>query len=69
MADFHRVKASEKHLELFKWWSEFKEIPVMGECLNNGMISNDLWNYADFFSIGSNIWCPETSIEYYLNPV
>ena len=68
-ADYHNVKASEKYLELFQWWSKFIQIPVMGECSNNCMISRDLWNYSDFFSIGNKIWCLETSIESYLKPV
>lgn len=44
--------------ELFEWWSEFIEIPVMAECFYSNQIPKKILNYCDFFSQGVNTWKP-----------
>ena len=42
--------------DLFKWWSEVIEVPVVAEgALDTGRI-RDLTPYTDFFGIGDEIW-------------
>ena len=54
----HTSKGSESNCELFEWWSEFIEIPVMAECSSKNQIPKQLWGYCDFFSLGINTWKP-----------
>lgn len=51
-------EGTTSNLELFKWWSEFIEIPVMAECSSSNQIPMDLWGYCDFFSLKINTWEP-----------
>ena len=67
-ADYQIVQSRVDYVELFKWWTEFIEIPVMGECSKNCLISNNLWNYCDYFSLRDIIWYSENSIETFLKP-
>ena len=46
-------------LELFQWWSEVIEVPVVAEgALDEDMIRT-LAPYADFFGIGDEIWAKD----------
>lgn len=57
-AEKNTVLANQNSLELFKWWTEFIEIPVMAECLGDGQISKQVSVYCDFLSLDFNIWNP-----------
>jgi thiamine-phosphate pyrophosphorylase len=42
--------------ELFDWWSEMIEVPVVAEgAITDGAVA-DLWGSTDFFAIGEEIW-------------
>jgi thiamine-phosphate pyrophosphorylase len=56
------TSGNQSVLELFKWWSEFIEIPVMAECSSTIDIPRELWNYCDFFSINTDQWNPGDTI-------
>ena len=56
------TEANKNILELFKWWSEFIEIPVMAECSSGNQIPKELWGYCDFFTLGIDIWQPGDKI-------
>ncbi len=58
-AHSNSTRTNKQVVELFKWWSEFIEIPVMGECHENYFLSPDIWNYCDFVSLGNEVWNPE----------
>jgi len=48
--------------DLFQWWSEMIEVPVVAEgALNEEHIRN-LCNYTDFFGFGQEIWTAEDPI-------
>ena len=55
-------------VNLFKWWSETIEIPVMAECAKDCLISRKIWGYCDFFSLGTKIWEPTICIQSLLKP-
>ena len=55
------------NLELFKWWTEFIEIPVIAECSSDLLICSNLWKYCDFFSIVVNMLEPDDTIKALLN--
>ena len=61
-ADHHPLQTTDQIIELFKWWSEFIEIPLMGECSNNYFKSSIIRDYCDFFSLTYDIWNPEVTI-------
>jgi len=42
--------------ELFTWWSEMIEVPVVAEGLVTDRAVSDLWQVTDFFAIGEEIW-------------
>ena len=44
--------------ELFEWWAEFIEIPVMAELTSCPQIPRVLWAHCDFLSLGINRWKP-----------
>lgn len=52
------LESDKSNHELFEWWSEFVEIPVMAECSSTNQISKKLWSYCDFFSLEINTWQP-----------
>ena len=57
------TKEAEKDiLELFKWWSEFIEIPVMAESSYGGQIPKELLGHCDFFTLGIDNWQPGNQI-------
>ena len=66
-ADYKTIQTNEELVELFIWWSEAIEIPVMGECSDDCLISKKIWKYCDFFSIGENIWITDNSIASYFD--
>jgi thiamine-phosphate pyrophosphorylase len=59
---FHAEKntalENQSALELFKWWSEFIEIPVMAECLGDSQITKQVSGCCDFLSLDFNMWKP-----------
>ena len=61
-ADHHPLQTTDQIIELFEWWSEFIEIPLMGECSNNYFKSSIIRDYCDFFSLTYDIWSPEVTI-------
>jgi thiamine-phosphate pyrophosphorylase len=67
-ASYRSSQKTEEIVELFKWWSEFIEIPVMGECQNDYPISRRIWNHCDFFSIGDKVWQPESAVNSFSEP-
>ena len=62
------TKADKKILELFEWWSEFIEIPVMAESSSGNQIPKELWGHCDFFSLGIDNWKPGDQIVSLLKP-
>jgi thiamine-phosphate pyrophosphorylase len=42
--------------ELFAWWSEMIEVPVVAEGLLTDRAVAELWQVADFLAIGEEIW-------------
>ncbi|KIN65112.1 Thiamine-phosphate pyrophosphorylase [Sulfitobacter noctilucicola] len=42
--------------DLFKWWSEVIEVPVVAEGLLDADIIRTLTPYTDFFGVGEEIW-------------
>ncbi len=63
---------SVANLDLFKWWSEIVEVPVIAE----GGLTPDLvaafGPYTDFFAIGDEIWGaedPSTALAQLLRPL
>lgn len=63
---------SRAELELFQWWSEMIEVPVIAE----GALTQDLiakfGPYTDFFGIGDEIWASEdplTALRQLLSPL
>jgi thiamine-phosphate pyrophosphorylase len=42
--------------ELFSWWSEMIEVPVVAEGLVTDRAVAGLWQVTDFFAIGEEIW-------------
>jgi thiamine-phosphate pyrophosphorylase len=47
---------SKAEAELFEWWSEMIEVPVVAEgALTTDLIAK-LWPITDFFGIGDEIW-------------
>ena len=67
-ADYHSARTSKDTVELFKWWAEFIEVPLMGECSKNDLISSNIWNYCDFFSLRDSVWRFERSFDQYFRP-
>ncbi|MEM8570804.1 MAG: thiamine phosphate synthase [Pseudomonadota bacterium] len=43
-------------LELFQWWSEMIEVPVLAEGGLTEQITSDLSAFADFICLGDEIW-------------
>ena len=42
--------------DLFAWWSEMIEVPVVAEGLVTDRAVADLWQVTDFLAIGEEIW-------------
>jgi thiamine-phosphate pyrophosphorylase len=55
-------EADRDILELFKWWSEFIEIPVMAEFSYGDQIPKELLGHCDFFTLGIDNWQPGNQI-------
>jgi len=47
---------SRAEAELFKWWSEVVEVPVVAEGVLDEDLIRSLSPYTDFFGIGDEIW-------------
>lgn len=43
-------------LDLFEWWSETIEVPVVAEGALSADLIRELWTISDFIAIGSEIW-------------
>ena len=43
-------------LDLFQWWSEMIEVPVVAEGALDAALIRGLWGVADFIAIGPEIW-------------
>lgn len=43
-------------LDLFQWWSEVVEVPVVAEGALDAALIRDLWPVTDFIAIGPEIW-------------
>lgn len=43
-------------LDLFQWWSEVIEVPVVAEGALDAALIRALWPLADFIAIGPEIW-------------
>lgn len=43
-------------VDLFKWWSDVVEVPIVAEGALNAEIVNTLSPISDFFAIGAEIW-------------
>ena len=61
--DHNSKQATKEITDLFKWWADFIEIPIMGEWAENCLISKSIWNYCDFVSLRNEIWCPKIPVE------
>ena len=61
-AENNSVETGKNIFELFEWWSEFIEIPVMAECLSGYQIPKELCGYCDFFTLGIDTWQPGDQI-------
>ncbi|HRO16451.1 MAG TPA: thiamine phosphate synthase [Paracoccus sp. (in: a-proteobacteria)] len=46
-------------LDLFQWWSETIEVPVVAEGALDAALIRGLWPIADFIAIGPEIWSAE----------
>jgi len=55
-------EADKDILELFKWWSEFIEIPVMAESSHGNQIPKELMGHCDLFTLGIDNWQPGNQI-------
>lgn len=49
--------------DLFKWWSEVIEVPVVAEGLLNDEMIRILTPYTDFFGIGDEVWGAEDPVK------
>ena len=67
-ADYNSIQTNGEIIDLFQWWAEFIEIPIMGECSDNCLISKSIWDYCDFFSLEDKIWKRKISIESLFKP-
>ncbi len=47
-------------LELFEWWSQMIEVPVVAEGALNADLIRALAPHTDFFGIGDEIWSQDT---------
>lgn len=45
--------------DLYAWWSEMVEVPVVAEGALDAALIRDLWPVTDFFGIGEEIWRSE----------
>lgn len=43
-------------LDLFQWWSEMIEVPLVAEGALDAALIRALWPFADFIAIGPEIW-------------
>jgi thiamine-phosphate pyrophosphorylase len=46
-------------LDLFQWWSEMIEVPLVAEGALDAALVRSLWPFADFIAIGPEIWSAE----------
>jgi len=49
-------------IDLFKWWSEVIEVPVVAEGLLNAEMIKNLTPITDFFAIGDEIWSTDDPV-------
>ena len=43
-------------LDLFQWWSDVVEVPVVAEGALDAALIRSLWTIADFIAVGPEIW-------------
>ena len=48
--------------ELFEWWSEVIEIPVVAEGALNADVVRQLAPVTDFFGIGEEVWREDDAV-------
>ena len=58
--------SDNKMIELFHWWSDFIEIPLMAECLNQLKIPTTIKKYCDFLTISEEIFFTKDPIEKFI---
>ena len=59
----NNTKEADKNiLQLFKWWSEFIEIPVMAESSHGNQVPKELLGHCDLFTLGIDNWRPGNQI-------
>lgn len=46
-------------LDLFQWWSEMIEVPVVAEGALDAALVRQIWGMADFIALGPEIWSAE----------
>ena len=49
--------------ELFQWWSEVIEVPVVAEGALDVAMVTQLTAMTDFFGIGDEIWAQEDAVK------
>lgn len=49
-------------LELFQWWSEMVEVPIVAEGALTAALVEQLGPYTDFFGVGEEIWKAEDAL-------
>ncbi|MEP4980736.1 thiamine phosphate synthase [Ascidiaceihabitans sp.] len=49
--------------DLFKWWSEVIEVPVVAEGLLDTNIIRTLAPYTDFFGVGDEVWSTDDPVK------
>lgn len=49
-------------LELFEWWAETIEIPLVAEGALDAEAVRALWPHVDFFAIGDEIWSADDPV-------
>lgn len=49
-------------MELFQWWSEMIEVPLVAEGALNAALVRTLWPFADFIAIGPEIWSTDDPV-------
>ncbi|WP_128254111.1 thiamine phosphate synthase [Falsirhodobacter deserti] len=54
---------SRAELELFTWWSEMIEVPIVAEGALTAALVETLYPHTDFFGIGEEIWTAEDPLK------
>ncbi len=49
--------------ELFQWWSQMIEVPVVAEGILDEQLIANLYPHTDFFGIGEEIWAQDDPVQ------